>query len=81
MDITRQSDVYDKIAPSIGVAENQKRLQQKREEAEKLREALLAKQREDEEKGINQHLTHLPLELLYKQKMEKKIKEQMQLTG
>ena len=36
---------------------------------------MIAKQKDEEEKGMNEHVTNLPLELLFKQKMERKIKD------
>lgn len=69
------------VAPSIGVAEQLKKRQQRIEEAERMRNLMIERQKNEEENLLNQHYTNLPLELIYRQKMEKKLREQMEAAG
>jgi hypothetical protein len=75
------SGVFDKIAPSIGVAKQQELDKKRQEIAVRLRDVMRAKQKEEEEKGGSELVTNLPLELLFKQKMEQKIKAEMEASG
>lgn len=80
LDVTRMTE-NDKILPSIDV-KKQIELEKKRlENEERRRLEKQKKQKEEEESGLNEHITNLPLELLFKQKMEKKVREQMLAAG
>jgi hypothetical protein len=79
-DISRMSEVsnvYETIAPARGVAEQREDYIRKKEIAEKLREEKMQKQKEEEEAGLAEDQTNLPLEMLMKAKLEQKIKDEM----
>jgi len=64
-EISKVIDNDDIVAPSKGVAKQQEIEKKKQEIKLKIRDAMIEKQREEEEKG-NEHVTNLPLELLFK---------------
>lgn len=79
-DISRMSEVsnvYETIAPARGVAEQREDYIRKKEIAEKLREEKMQKQKEEEEAGLAEDQTNLPLEMLMKAKLEQKIRDEM----
>ena len=72
-----QADVYDSIKPSMGVKESRQNARDKAQKKEEEREAQLAKRLQEEEEGVD-HITNLPLEVLYKAKMEARIAAAME---
>ena len=72
-DVSRQSDVYDTIAPALEVERQVKELQMRREEAERAKAERAAKLAEMAETGEEDGLTNVPLDILFKQKLEEKI--------
>jgi hypothetical protein len=75
------NETFEKINPSIGIALRKKIEKALQEEAQKQLEAELAKKKEDEESGRTEHVTNLPLELLYKKKIEQRMREHMIAQG
>ena len=64
------SNQVESIAPTRGVAEQRVEYNKRKEIADKLREEKIAKQKENDEAGLAEDQTNLPLEMLMKAKME-----------
>ena len=77
LDDTRNSDVYGTIAPALEVENKVKELQKKREEVERAKAEKAAKLAQLAETGEDDGLTNVPLDILFKQKLEEKIVESM----
>lgn len=76
----RQSEheAFDTIAPAKGVAEKQAEYYRIKEEQDRQREAFIEQKRLQEENEDS--TTNLPLEMLYKQKMDDALKKKMTMN-
>lgn len=70
-----ESEAFDTIAPAKGVAEKQAEYYRIKEEQDRQREALIEQKRLQEEN--EDYSTNLPLEMLYRQKVDDELKKKM----